>query len=118
MVDYDFFESLLKERLHKICQSIDIKNSGIKSIQDTHFKNENDMVSAFLQGNLAMSVIDLYHAEMSDIQRSLGKIKDGVYGICEMCDDEIDVERLKAKPHAKYCIKCRELFEKNQKQKG
>ncbi|TLD80824.1 RNA polymerase-binding protein DksA [Helicobacter sp. MIT 05-5293] len=118
MIDYSFFESLLKERLHKICQSIDTKNSRIKSIQDTHFKDENDMVSAFLQGNLAMSVIDLYHAEMSDIQRSLQKIKEGVYGICEMCDDEIDVERLKVKPHAKYCIKCRELFEKNQKQKG
>ncbi|WP_207935231.1 TraR/DksA C4-type zinc finger protein, partial [Helicobacter cinaedi] len=57
----------------------------------------------------------LYHNEMRDIRNSLQKLKDGIFGICEMCDDEIDVERFKVKPHAKYCINCRELYEKSQK---
>ena len=34
-----------------------------------------------------------------------------------MCEDEIDIERLKVKPNAKYCITCREIIEKNNKNK-
>ena len=115
MRDYAFFETLLNERLHKIEQRIDTKNDNIKVIQEAHFKDENDTVSGLMQGNLEMGMIDLYSTEMHDIEYALQKIREGIYGICEMCDDEIDIERLKAKPHAKYCINCRELFEQNQK---
>ncbi len=65
--------------------------------------------------SLKYEVIDLYKDEIKDIRNALQKIKDGTFGVCEMCDDEIDVERLKVKPHAKYCINCRELFEQTQK---
>lgn len=115
MIDYTFFEKLLSERLNKLCESIEHKNTHIAQIQNTHHKDNGDIVGASLQGNLEMGMIDLYQQEINDIRNSLQKIKDGVFGICEMCDDDIDVERLKAKPHAKYCINCRELFEKTQK---
>lgn len=115
MIDYQFFETLLSKRLSKLSESINHKNARIKNIQDTHHKDEGDIIEAGLQGNLEMGMIDLYHNEIRDIHNSLQKIKDGIFGICEMCDDEIDVERLKVKPHAKYCINCRELYEKSQK---
>ena len=115
MINYGFFETLLTERLSKLCESVKHKNTHITQIQNTHHKDEGDIVRANLQGNLEMGMIDLYQTEINDIRNSLQKIKDGVFGICEMCDDEIDVERLKVKPHAKYCINCRELFEKTQK---
>ncbi|RDU60256.1 RNA polymerase-binding protein DksA [Helicobacter marmotae] len=115
MIDYTFFETLLNERLKKLYESIEHKNTHISQIQNTHHKDEGDIVGAGLQGNLEMNMIDLYHNEMREISNSLRKIKEGVYGICEMCDDEIDIERLKVKPHARYCINCRELFEKTSK---
>ncbi|MEL1170649.1 TraR/DksA C4-type zinc finger protein, partial [Campylobacter jejuni] len=37
------------------------------------------------------------------------------YGICESCDDEIDSQRLKVKPHARYCIACRQIAEQGKK---
>ena len=115
MIDYTFFEIILNERLSKLCDNIDSKNTRIKNIQDAHHKDEGDIVGAGLQGNLEMGMIDLYKDEIKDIRNALQKIKDGTFGVCEMCDDEIDVERLKVKPHAKYCINCRELFEQTQK---
>lgn len=115
MIDYTFFETLLNERLNKLLESIGHKNTHITQIQNTCHKDEGDVVIAGLQGNLEMNMIDLYQHEIKDIRSSLQKIKEGVFGICEMCDDEIGVERLKVKPHAKYCINCRELFEKAQK---
>ena len=32
-----------------------------------------------------------------------------------MCEDEISIDRLKAKPQARYCITCREIIEKQKK---
>lgn len=115
MIDYKFFQQLLQERLEKIQQRIDVRNTNIKVIQTSQHTDESDIVSNYIQGNLDMETIGLYHKELKDVENALEKIKKGTFGICEMCDDIIDVERLKAKPHARYCIKCRELFERNQK---
>ena len=52
---------------------------------------------------------------MRKIQESLDKIEDGTYGICEMCEEDISVARLKARPVARFCITCKkkmELFER------
>lgn len=115
MIDYVFFENLLRDRLLKLCQSIEGKNSDIKHMQDTHLKDEGDIVGASMRGHLEMGMIDMYREEIAEIQVALAKIKDGSFGVCEMCDDNIDIARLKAKPHARYCINCRELYEKSKK---
>ena len=45
-------------------------------------------------------------AEIAQIQRALGQIKAGTYGICEACGDKIAPARLEALPDATKCIKC------------
>jgi len=50
--------------------------------------------------------------EIQEIDVALNKIKQNKYGICEMCDEKIALRRLKVKPHAKFCIECREDYEK------
>jgi len=49
---------------------------------------------------------------LNRIDEALGKIKDGTYGFCETCEVEIGMERLKAVPYARLCIKCKEEEEK------
>ena len=44
---------------------------------------------------------------LKDINLALKKIKKGDYGICEKCKKEIEIERLKANPSAKFCLKCK-----------
>ncbi|RXJ60950.1 hypothetical protein CRV04_02595 [Candidatus Marinarcus aquaticus] len=51
--------------------------------------------------------------ELTEIDIALKKIEDKTYGICEMCDEQIGIKRLKIKPHAKFCIHCRPLYEKS-----
>jgi DnaK suppressor protein len=52
--------------------------------------------------------------ELDDINDALRRIDDKTYGICESCEEEIESKRIDAKPYARYCIKCRELKEKEQ----
>jgi len=45
--------------------------------------------------------------KLRDIDSALEKIKKEKYGICEKCGKEIEIERLKAIPEAKFCLKCK-----------
>ena len=75
---------------------------------------QGEEVAAALYETKVANIVELQKAEIDDIDYALTKIKNKTYGICEMCNDEIDIERLKFKPHAKYCIDCREHVEKTQ----
>lgn len=44
--------------------------------------------------------------QLKEILEALEKIENGTYGKCANCDDNISLERLKAYPSAKTCIKC------------
>jgi len=43
---------------------------------------------------------------LKDINKALEEIKKGVYGKCKNCNGKINIERLKAFPEARICMKC------------
>lgn len=45
-------------------------------------------------------------AKARSIRVALRKTQEGGYGVCEVCDQEIDTERLAVLPHTSLCIKC------------
>ena len=44
--------------------------------------------------------------ELSQIARALEQMKNGTYGTCITCEEEIPMARLKAHPFADRCIRC------------
>jgi len=49
------------------------------------------------------------------IDESLQRIKEKTYGICESCEGEIHLGRLKVLPFTRLCVKCQEENEKESK---
>ncbi len=45
-------------------------------------------------------------AKLRDVERALGKLEEGSYGICEDCGAAIAAERLEAIPWAVRCVAC------------
>ena len=45
------------------------------------------------------------------LDEALRRIGDGTYGKCHGCGKQINLERLKAVPHASFCIECKERQE-------
>lgn len=43
---------------------------------------------------------------LSDINKALEKIKNGIYGQCENCAGDMDMRRLEAMPEARLCLNC------------
>ncbi len=52
---------------------------------------------------------------LNSIDAALRKMDEGTYGICENCSKPITQKRLLAMPHARLCIKCQELEEKQKR---
>lgn len=52
------------------------------------------------------------------ILKAIQKVEDNTYGTCEECGDEISEERLRVRPEATLCIRCKEEQEKLEKQFG
>jgi DnaK suppressor protein len=77
--------------------------------------DEGDYASVTNNSMVESAIVLQQEQELREINVTLGKIVHGDYGICEMCEDYISFQRLKVKPHAIYCIDCREIVEKSKK---
>jgi len=44
--------------------------------------------------------------KLKDVLGALSDMEKGTYGICENCQQEISLDRLRANPSARTCIKC------------
>lgn len=51
--------------------------------------------------------IELLERNLKEINHALRKVKNGKYGICEKCGQEVSPERLKLVPEARYCLRCK-----------
>lgn len=49
------------------------------------------------------AIVNTLETRYNDVKRSLGKIKNNTYGICQVCGEEISAERLEANPSAQTC---------------
>lgn len=55
---------------------------------------------------LACQLAELEARELQQIERALKRLKQGVYGQCEVCSRNIPVARLNALPYSTMCIIC------------
>lgn len=62
--------------------------------------------------DLNLAIIDRHVREIRDIEAAVARIRDGGFGACMDCGDDIDYERLLAYPTAKRCLGCQQRREK------
>src|SRR6266567_2969160 len=63
--------------------------------------------------DVAAVTVSLRSRMLREVEKSLKRIADGTYGVCEGCDQEISPNRLKAIPWTQYCLACQELLSRN-----
>ena len=65
--------------------------------------------------NFTLRIRDRESTLIKKIRKSLEDIESGDYGICMRCSEEISINRLRARPVARHCIKCKTLMEATEK---
>ncbi len=109
-----FFVDMLDARKEQIQKNIAGVEKELKELSSLELNDEGDHASVSNENLREVAIGMQQELELIEIEVALGKIKDKKFGICEMCEEEISIQRIKVKPHAKYCIDCREIVEKQQ----
>ena len=85
----------LKDLLHR--------SNGSGDSADQAFESSGEEVTSQLA--------ELKSRELVRIERSLERLKRGIYGVCEACQKKIPIARLNALPFSTTCIECQREME-------
>ena len=108
-------------RLHKslLTRRADIRKKLADELDNLrNFKNSTSTGDtadvAFEAGSdeMASQLAELDSRELTQIDRALARLKQGTYGLCELCQAKIPVGRLNALPYTTLCIECQREMEK------
>jgi DnaK suppressor protein len=62
---------------------------------------------------LAISNLDREFSDLRHTRAAIHRIREGSYGKCQHCDEDIHPKRLAAVPWTPFCIRCQEAFDRN-----
>jgi len=96
----------LEKNISKIARPIDKEEGDYKTNFDDIGSDRDDNATEVDQYSDNLSVENTLEKRLQDIIDAIERMEKGTYGICNNCQKEIDIERLKANPAATTCIKC------------
>lgn len=111
----DKLQKMLQERRRKVLA--DLHDQVFEKLGDEYrVEFERGMDSADISfvdllQSVGIKMVDIRQEELIKMDAAERKLKDGTYGICEECGQEISEERLAAQPYAVRCLEDEERFE-------
>jgi DnaK suppressor protein len=96
----------LESNLDKIARPIDKGEGDYETAFEEIGTDKDDNATEVDQYTQNLSVENTLEKKLQVILEALEKMEKGTYGICENCQKEIPLDRLRANPSAKTCIVC------------
>jgi len=106
-------KKVLLERKLVIENTIKDGIDNISKLNNCDCKDDMDFAESCSDSFTSGIIVKQQQEELKEINEALKNMESSGYGICQMCDEEIEFGRLQAKPFAKYCTTCREIHENN-----
>jgi len=77
--------------------------------------DELDRTQFASERDYAMSNLERNSNRLREVQAALRRIDNGSFGVCDSCEEDINLKRLTAIPWASFCIVCQEAADLEQK---
>lgn len=77
-------------------------------IKSQEVEDDGDMAERTEDYEERSSTLSALEIRLNDIKDALVRIEEGGYGICEVCGNKIEEERLDVNPSARTCLACME----------
>lgn len=110
----DILLQMKEDTLREITKSL--KNGADTALIGEPSGDIYDQASSERDRELGLLLGDREREKVHAIDEALLRIDEDEYGICEECEEEIPLGRLKAMPFARHCVKCKSDLEKLQAQ--
>jgi DnaK suppressor protein len=103
----------LRERRTDLLKKLTDDLNNLRNFQNGDGGGGDTADAAFESGSDEMHshLAELDSRELTQIDRALTRLKQGTYGLCEICQSKIPVGRLNALPYTTLCIGCQRDLE-------
>lgn len=108
-----FKELLLQQRGEILNKTEAFRNESV--IETTAQGDEVDLAVSETHLSLSLRIRERDTQLLQKIDRALGKIEEGSFGLCEQCEEALPINRLFARPVATLCISCKEEQENRER---
>ena len=115
--ELDYFKNLLTQWLDDLLGKAGNTVVGLLD-QSDHLSDPLDRAAADTDRSYTLRIRDRESVLIKKIRASLEDIEDGVYGICDDCGRDIAIERLRARPVTRHCIRCKTRQEQRERLTG
>lgn len=115
--DLDYFHDLLTNMLNEALEKSDATLEDMTGAGEV-FADPADRATMESDRAFTLRLRDRERKLIKKIQKTLKRIEDGEYGICDDCGEDISIERLKARPVTKLCIACKSKQEEEESLRG
>jgi DnaK suppressor protein len=115
--DLEFFKTLLTSRLEELVSHADGTVTGMTQPIE-NFADPTDRASHEAERSFELRIRDREHKLIKKIKKTLVRIENGTFGRCDTCEEDISIERLKARPVTTQCIDCKTREEDMEKALG
>lgn len=109
------FGELLREEKARVLNHTGKASKEEITLSTDDLADEADLASSEINQSVALRLRDRERLLLHKIEIALSKIDAGTFGVCEACEEPIEVKRLEARPVADLCIRCKEAQEKEEK---
>jgi len=103
-------KKLLIQQLSELLSRADCSLEGVGESNE-NLSDVLDRAAKIAERNFSHRLCSREKLLIRKIERSLQDIENGDYGLCQHCEENISVKRLKARPTARYCINCKTQLE-------
>ncbi len=111
---YEQFRTTLKNRKRELLQhASEAVSREVTKVQE-HLVEYADIASLESDRTFRLRIRDRERKLIKKIDQALERIEDGTFGLCERCGEEIQSERLAARPVTTYCINCKTKLEEDE----
>ncbi len=88
------------------------------TVPKENFPDPADRASLEADRNFMLRIRDRESKLIKKLKKSLSRIENQTFGICEKCGEDISIKRLKARPVTTQCIDCKTKEEALEKALG
>jgi DnaK suppressor protein len=113
-IDFAQFRKSLGDQRRAIEERLNQETSALQTYSDSNPDFLDAATRSMTQGQ-RLSWINYLRGRQDQIIEAIQRIDAGQYGICIRCGKDIELERLKVKPYARYCMQCKETIERRRK---
>lgn len=76
--------------------------------------DEIDQATTDVEQAMRMRLCNREVLYLKKVDEALARIEEGTFGMCEECDEQIELKRLEARPTATLCVSCKEEQERKE----